>query len=110
MPAYFVLDTGHADYAGLIAACTAAHEQNAPGCLLSVFLNTSGTRALVKVAGVSKDWLNSAAVLDTASKAEHQKILDMCYGDSMSGWVAPDTKDGGGANASHSDSIDGGAV
>ena len=62
----------------------------------------------MKVAGVAKDWLSGAGVLDTADKLDHSRMVEMCYGE-IAGWVsAPSMKDGGGANAAHADSLDGG--
>ena len=102
------MDTAHAGYAAKISACTTAQAANSPGTILSVFLNANGTRALVKVVGVEKDWLSGAGVLDTADQLDHSRMVEMCYGE-IAGWVfAPSTKDGGGANATHSDSMDGG--
>ena len=64
----------------------------------------------MKVAGVAKDWLSGAGVMDTADTDDHYRMVDMCYGE-IAGWVAvPTMKDGGGAGATHSDSIDGGSV
>ena len=106
---YFVLDTAHAGYAAKISTCQTAHAANSPGTLLSVFLNTNGTRALVKVAGVAKDWLSGAGVMDTADRDDHYRMVEMCYGE-IGSWVGKAAIDGGGASASHSDTLDGGAV
>lgn len=109
MPSYFVLDTAHAGYAAKISACQTAHAANAPGTVLSVFLNTNGTRTLVKVAGVAKDWLSGAGVLDKADQDDHYRMLEMCYGE-IGGWVEQTAVDGGAASATHSDTLDGGLV
>lgn len=109
MPGYFVLDTSHPGYAAKISACQTAHVANSPGTLLSVFLSTNGTRALVKVAGVEKDWLSGSGVLDTADKADHHRMVEMCYG-RIGGWAAKAAVDGGDADSNHADTLDGGLV
>lgn len=107
MVSYFLLDTSHQDYADLIEQCRTEHVKNAPGCLLSAALNAGGTRALVKVAGVNRTWLNSAAVVDKSEKADHSKFVEMVYGDL---WRTLPPRDGGNPSSTHNDTLDGGAV
>ena len=71
--AYFLLNTAALDYPSLINQSRTEHEKNSPGCLLSITPNRDGSLALVKVAGVRQNWINSSAVLDKCDSMEDHR-------------------------------------
>lgn len=55
-PFYFLCDTTHARYAGLVDRLRGRHESKAPGCELSITLNVAGDRAYIKVTDGNPGW------------------------------------------------------
>lgn len=104
MASWFILDTSLPGYGATLAACEAAHEANAPGCLLSVTPNLSGSEAMVKVAGVDRYWLGAA--LDSADASDHDRFVELLSPVGPA-WASVD---GGWPDSVHTGGVDGGAV
>lgn len=87
---YFLCDTAAAGYAAAVNTCRSEHEKNAPGTRLSVSVDPSGTRAVIKVARGAAGLINAPAVIQAYTSAEHDQLkADMAAIAPLDQWSNP---------------------
>jgi hypothetical protein len=88
---WLLIDTSHSSWRDVIeGACSAKHVETHPKNNLSIYLNNSGTRAIVKVTEGTPAWKAaqswSSAVLKTYTETDHSEVQELMQ---TSDWVRP---------------------
>lgn len=89
-PIYFLCDATDPSFNGAVNTTRNAHVANAPGTLLSVARDPSGTRAVIKVFGGAVGLVNAPTAIQTYTLAQHaQLMIDMAAIAPIDQWNNP---------------------
>lgn len=89
-PVYFLCDATDPSFNGAVNTCRNVHVSNAPGTLLSVAKDPSGTRAVIKVFGGAIGLISVPTVIRACRQDEHDQLrADMAAIAPLDQWSNP---------------------